>query len=104
MGALQVEEQVRHPVGHDQEHHCPRQDEGHEEREQRPLGEPVECLRMQRGFRAHGGGAYGNGGADSRLRATRRPRRMEVSDYGVNDTSALEKKVTAVVSATFAIE
>lgn len=28
----------------------------------------------------------------------------EVSDYGVNDTGSLEKKVTAVVSATFAIE
>jgi uncharacterized protein len=28
----------------------------------------------------------------------------EISDYGVNDTSSLEKKVTAVVSATFAIE
>jgi len=28
----------------------------------------------------------------------------EVSDYGVNDTSTLEKKVTAVVSASFAIE
>jgi len=28
----------------------------------------------------------------------------EVSDWGVNDTSTLEKKVTAVVSASFAIE
>lgn len=28
----------------------------------------------------------------------------EVSDWGVNDTSSLEKKVTAVVSASFAIE
>jgi hypothetical protein len=28
----------------------------------------------------------------------------EVSDYGVNDTSSLDKKVTAVVNATFAIE
>lgn len=28
----------------------------------------------------------------------------DVSDYGVNDTSSLEKKVMAVVSATFAIE
>ncbi len=28
----------------------------------------------------------------------------DVSDYGVNDTSSLEKKVTAVVSASFAIE
>ena len=28
----------------------------------------------------------------------------EVSDWGVNDTSALEKKVTAVVTASFAIE
>jgi hypothetical protein len=28
----------------------------------------------------------------------------EVSDYGMNDTSALEKKVTAVVSASFSIE
>ncbi len=28
----------------------------------------------------------------------------EVSDYGVNDTSSLEKKVTAVVTASFAIE
>jgi len=28
----------------------------------------------------------------------------DVSDYGVNDTSSLEKKVTAVVTASFAIE
>ena len=28
----------------------------------------------------------------------------EVADYGVNDLSALDKKVTAVVMATFAIE
>lgn len=28
----------------------------------------------------------------------------EVSDYGVNDTSSLDKKVTAVVTASFAIE
>ena len=28
----------------------------------------------------------------------------EVSDYGVNDTASLEKKVTAVVTASFAIE
>lgn len=28
----------------------------------------------------------------------------EVSDYGMNDTSALDKKVTAVVSASFSIE
>lgn len=28
----------------------------------------------------------------------------EVSDYGVNDTSSLDKKVTAVVSASFAIQ
>ena len=28
----------------------------------------------------------------------------EVNDYGINDTSSYEKKVTAVVSATFAIE
>jgi len=28
----------------------------------------------------------------------------EVSDYGVNDLSSLDKKVTAVVMATFAIE
>lgn len=28
----------------------------------------------------------------------------EVTDYGMNDTSALEKKVTAVVSASFSIE
>ena len=28
----------------------------------------------------------------------------EVSDYGVNDTTSLEKKVTAVVTASFAIE
>ena len=28
----------------------------------------------------------------------------EISDYGVNDTSSLEKKVTAVVTASFAIE
>lgn len=29
---------------------------------------------------------------------------MEVSDWGINDTSSLEKKVTAVVNANFAIE
>ena len=28
----------------------------------------------------------------------------DVSDYGVNDTSSLEKKVTAVVNVSFAIE
>jgi hypothetical protein len=28
----------------------------------------------------------------------------DVSDWGVNDTSSLEKKVMAVVSASFAIE
>jgi hypothetical protein len=28
----------------------------------------------------------------------------EVSDWGVNDTTSLEKKVTAVVNASFAIE
>jgi hypothetical protein len=28
----------------------------------------------------------------------------EVSDYGVNDTGSLRKKVTAVVNASFAIE
>lgn len=32
------------------------------------------------------------------------PNSTDVSDYGVNDTSSLEKKVMAVVSATFAIE
>lgn len=32
------------------------------------------------------------------------PTSTEVSDYGENDTSSLEKKVMAVVSATFAIE
>ncbi len=32
------------------------------------------------------------------------PTSTDVSDYGVNDTSSLEKKVMAVVSASFAIE
>ncbi len=32
------------------------------------------------------------------------PNSTDVSDYGMNDTSSLEKKVMAVVSATFAIE
>jgi hypothetical protein len=32
------------------------------------------------------------------------PTSTDVSDYGVNDTYSIEKKVMAVVNATFAIE
>ena len=32
------------------------------------------------------------------------PDSTDVSDYGINDTSSIEKKITAVVNVTFAVE